>query len=86
MKNKLALSAMIVAFSSTSWAQSNTTLYGIVDLNISHYGAGSRSGAGSVTAMNDGTVNGLNGSRATGDLKTYISQYKIVQLGVRHAF
>lgn len=44
-------------------AQSSVTLYTLVDVNVSHYSAGSRSGADSVTAMNDGTTNGLNGSR-----------------------
>lgn len=47
----------------TSQAQSSVTLFTLVDANVSHYSAGSKSGAGSVTAMNDGTTNGLNGSR-----------------------
>jgi len=47
----------------TAQAQSSVTLYGLVDLAIDHYKAGSRSGAGNVWKMNDGVVNGLNGSR-----------------------
>lgn len=63
MKTKLAFSAIALACTNVSWAQSNVTLYGIVDLNISHFSSGSKSGVGSVTAMTDGTTNGLNGSR-----------------------
>lgn len=44
-------------------AQSNVTLYGLIDLAVDHYKAGSSSAAGDVWKLNDGVVNGLNGSR-----------------------
>lgn len=39
------------------------TIFGLIDLNLSSYSAGSKSNDVSRTVMNDGTVNGLNGSR-----------------------
>jgi predicted porin len=62
-KTRIAFSALALLCAGPTWAQSSVTLYGIVDLNISRFTAGSRSAAGSVTAMIDGTTNGLNGSR-----------------------
>ncbi len=59
----LALSTLMLAVSGNAIAQSSVTLYGLVDLNVTHYSAGGKSGAGDVTAMNDGTLNGMNGSR-----------------------
>jgi general bacterial porin, GBP family len=44
-------------------AQSSVVLYGLVDLAVDHYKAGSSSGAGDLWKLNDGVVNGLNGSR-----------------------
>jgi predicted porin len=44
-------------------AQSNITLFALVDLNVTQSKAGTQAGGGRLTAMNDGTVNGLNGSR-----------------------
>ncbi|MET0334542.1 MAG: porin [Rhizobacter sp.] len=57
----LAAAALLTA--GAAQAQSSVVLYGLVDLAIDHYKAGSASGAGDVTKMNDGVVNGLNGSR-----------------------
>ncbi len=73
-KSHLAL-ALLATFAGTAAAQSNVTLFGLVDVNITHYTAGDNSnaistanptGAGkapSRTAMEDGTTNGMNGSR-----------------------
>lgn len=44
-------------------ARAEVALYGVIDLNVNHYSAGSRSGTSDRTAMNDGTLNGLQGSR-----------------------
>ncbi|HEY0819558.1 MAG TPA: porin [Rhizobacter sp.] len=44
-------------------AQSSVTLYGLLDLGLNHYKPGSASGGASVWRLNDGVVNGLNGSR-----------------------
>ena len=63
MKKKIAFSTMALLCAGAAWAQSSVTIYGIVDLNISRISAGSGSGAGDLTAMFDGTTNGLNGSR-----------------------
>jgi len=63
MKKKLAFSTIALLCAGAASAQSTVTIYGIVDLNISRVSAGPRSGAGDVTAMFDGTTNGLNGSR-----------------------
>ncbi len=63
MKARLVLPAFAALCATAASAQSSVTLYGIVDLNVSHFSAGSLSGAGNVTSLTDGTVNGLNGSR-----------------------
>ncbi len=57
----LAAAALLAA--GTAQAQSSVVLYGLVDLAVDHYKAGSASGAGNVWKLNDGVVNGLNGSR-----------------------
>lgn len=44
-------------------AQSSVTIFALVDVNLTHYSAGSKSGAADDNVVNDGTVNGLNGSR-----------------------
>lgn len=44
-------------------AQSSVTVFGLVDLNLTNYAAGNQTGGLNQTVMNDGTVNGLNGSR-----------------------
>jgi general bacterial porin, GBP family len=62
MKTTLLAAAALLALG-TAQAQSSVTLYGLVDLGIDHYKAGANSGAGNVWKMNDGVVNGLNGSR-----------------------
>ncbi len=59
----LALAAFALLAASTAQAQSSVVLYGLVDLAVDHYKAGSASGAGNVWKLNDGVVNGLNGSR-----------------------
>lgn len=67
-KSHLALS-LLAAFAGTAAAQSNVTLFGLIDVNVTHYTAGDNSNAAgtgkalSRTAMEDGTTNGLNGSR-----------------------
>ncbi|MDB5898303.1 MAG: hypothetical protein JWP22_1342 [Ramlibacter sp.] len=63
MKTRIAFASLALIGASSAWAQSSVTLYGIVDMNLGHFSAGSRSAAGSVTALIDGTTNGLNGSR-----------------------
>jgi predicted porin len=63
MKKSLLALAALTALAGTAQAQSAVTLYGLIDLNLTSYSAGSNSGAASVTKMNDGVVNGLNGSR-----------------------
>ncbi|MBX3627274.1 MAG: porin [Rhizobacter sp.] len=57
----LATAALLA--SGSAQAQSSVVLYGLVDLAVDHYKAGSASGAGNVWKLNDGVVNGLNGSR-----------------------
>jgi general bacterial porin, GBP family len=59
----IGLTAAVAAGAASAADTSTVTLYGIIDGNVSHYGAGSKSGADNKTTMNDGTVNGLNGSR-----------------------
>ncbi|GAA0766158.1 porin [Ideonella azotifigens] len=44
-------------------ADSTVTLYGLIDVNVTRYMAGSKSGADDNWMVNDGVVNGLNGSR-----------------------
>lgn len=44
-------------------AQSNVTLFGLIDLAVNNHQAGKAVGSGSIWRINDGTVNGLNGSR-----------------------
>ena len=72
-KSHLAL-CLLAAFAGTAAAQ-NVTLFGLLDVNITHATAGDNSNAvsptnptgsgkpSSRTAMEDGTTNGLNGSR-----------------------
>lgn len=63
MKAKFSLSAIAALFAATASAQSSVTIYGVVDLNVSRFSSGPNSGAGDLTALADGTVNGMNGSR-----------------------
>jgi len=64
MKNhSLVIAAALTAATGLAQAQSSVTLFGLVDGNVTRYGAGSRSGSPSDTVLNDGTTNGLNGSR-----------------------
>lgn len=57
------LTAAALLAAGTAQAQSSVVLYGLIDLAVDHYKAGSASGAGNVWKLNDGVVNGLNGSR-----------------------
>lgn len=61
--NKLAIAAACAALSSTAFAQSSVTAYALIDLNLTQYASGSVANAGTLRVMNDGTTNGLNGSR-----------------------
>jgi predicted porin len=63
MKTKLTLIATLLAAAGAAQAQSSVTLFTLVDANLSHYAAGSLSGAANDTTLNDGTTNGMNGSR-----------------------
>jgi GBP family porin len=64
MKMQPTLAAlMTMGLAATAHAQSSVTVFGLLDLNVSHYKSGSVANAGSVTLMQDGTTNGLNGSR-----------------------
>ena len=58
----LALAALLGA-AGTAHAQSAVTLFALIDLNVTQYKAGGKAGGDSLRVMNDGTVNGLNGSR-----------------------
>ncbi len=60
---KLAIAAACAALSSSAFAQSSVTTYVLVDLNVTQYSSGSVANAGTLRVMNDGTTNGLNGSR-----------------------
>ncbi|CAD5375129.1 Putative porin [Rubrivivax sp. A210] len=60
---RIALAAALTALAGAASAQSTVTLFGLIDLNVNKSMAGGKSGAADLTAMNDGTVNGLNGSR-----------------------
>ena len=60
-KALLAAAALLAA--GTAQAQSSVTLYGLVDHAVNNYKAGSNAGGQSVWKLNDGVVNGLNGSR-----------------------
>jgi predicted porin len=62
IRHPIALAALLVT-AGAAHAQSTVNIFALVDVNVSRYGAGSKSGAGDDTAVNDGTVNGLNGSR-----------------------
>jgi general bacterial porin, GBP family len=61
-RRKLAWVVVTMVASSAS-AEPSVTLYAMVDLNITRTHAGSKSNSVSRTTLNDGTVNGLNGSR-----------------------
>lgn len=58
-----AIALAVASFGGTAAAQSTVTLYGLVDLNVTNYKFGSELGGGNLTILQDGTVNGLNGSR-----------------------
>jgi GBP family porin len=62
--NPLCGAVLAVCAATTAQAQtSNVTLFGLIDLNVSNYSSGSKAHAGNLTLMQDGTTNGLNGSR-----------------------
>lgn len=60
---KLAITAALLTLAGASSAQSSVNLFGMIDLNLTNAKAGSTAGGQSLTTMNDGTLNGLNGSR-----------------------
>jgi GBP family porin len=86
MNAKHLIPAVAALCATAASAQSSVTLYGIVDLNVSRFSAGSASGAGNVTALTDGTVNGLNGSRwgirTTEDLGGGLKAGVVMEAGV----
>lgn len=64
MKMRFTWGALIaMGLAPAAHAQSSVTVFGLLDLNVSHYKAGSAAGGSSLTLMQDGTANGLNGSR-----------------------
>jgi len=63
MNKQLIAMAALLAVAGAAQAQSTVTVFGLLDANLTHYGAGSKSKATNDNVMNDGTVNGLNGSR-----------------------
>jgi general bacterial porin, GBP family len=83
---KLSLIAALLAAAASAHAQSNVTLFGLIDLNMSRYSAGSRSNGAGLTAMNDGHTNGLNGSRwgirANEDLGGGLKASVVIESGV----
>lgn len=83
---KLSLIAALLIAAASAQAQSNVTLFGLVDLNLSRYSPGSRSSGAGLTAMNDGHTNGLNGSRwgirANEDLGGGLKAAVVIESGV----
>ena len=63
MKIQGLVLAALVGAAGAAQAQSTVSLYALIDLNVTRYKAGGKAGGASQTVMNDGTVNGLNGSR-----------------------
>jgi general bacterial porin, GBP family len=61
--NSIACASALLAFASAACAQSSVTVYALIDLNLTQYNSGSKANAGTLRFMNDGTTNGLNGSR-----------------------
>src|SRR5688572_16190333 len=55
--------ALLAAGAAHAQSSTNVTLYGLIDLAVNNHKAGSAAGGDSVWRLNDGTVNGLNGSR-----------------------
>ncbi|MBC7996255.1 MAG: porin [Rhizobacter sp.] len=60
---KTILAAAVLLATGAAHAQSSVTLYGLLDLAVNQHKAGSNAGGTSIWRLNDGTVNGLNGSR-----------------------
>jgi len=58
-----AACVLTAAFANAAHAQSNVTLFGLLDLNVTNTSPGGNVASDSVWTMNDGTLNGLNGSR-----------------------
>lgn len=83
---KFTLAAAVLVFSAAASAQSSVNLFALVDLNLTQYSGGSKSGVGKLHVMNDGTVNGLNGSRwgvrATEDLGDGMKAGVLLEAGV----
>jgi len=62
MKKK-AIGAALLTLAGAVSAQSSVNLFGLIDLNLTNAKAGNSAGGQGLTTMNDGTANGLNGSR-----------------------
>ena len=60
---KTILATAVLLAGGAAHAQSSVTLYGLLDLAVNQHKAGSAAGGTSIWRLNDGTVNGLNGSR-----------------------
>lgn len=62
-KRTILAVACISALGGAAQAQSSVTLYGLIDVNLTHLNYGDTLGSNSTWLMNDGTVNGVYGSR-----------------------
>jgi general bacterial porin, GBP family len=58
-----ALAAALALTAVGASAQSSVTVFALLDGNVSQYNSGSKANAGTLRLLNDGTANGLNGSR-----------------------
>jgi len=63
MKKNAIAAALLACIGTMAQAEDNTTIFGLIDLNITNTKGGAPVGSPTLTQMNDGTVNGLNGSR-----------------------
>lgn len=63
MNKTLPMLAAVALATGPALAQGTVTLYGLIDVNVTHFSAGARSGTGDATQMIDGGSTGLNGSR-----------------------
>ncbi|MDC8772880.1 porin [Roseateles albus] len=61
--NSLGYAAMLLCAGAAQAQSSSVVLYGLLDVNVSNYDSGAKANAGNLTLVQDGTVNGLNGSR-----------------------
>jgi len=63
MKKSIIASAALLCLAGAAQAQSSVVLYGLIDLAVDNYKPGNAVGGTNVWKLNDGVVNGLNGSR-----------------------